>query len=102
MDLLTLIITIILILFAVQASQIWVAVGILFIIILSTRDMKISLLLVLALVLFVMFGGSQYLTIILFGLVVIAILLGLKPGDEGGGGYSSDLGGLGGLLGGGH
>lgn len=107
MDLFTLMMAIILIMLALTSGQMWILFGTIILVSLGTKSLPTTIVMTLgAIVLFYsksMFG--EYWHLALFGLLILALILGFKAEAAGGGEgeyYSPDMGGLmgGGGLGG--
>lgn len=109
MDLFTLMMAIILIMLALTTGQTWILFGTIILVSLGTKSIPTTIVMSIgAVVLFYsrdVFG--DYWHVALFGLLILALILGFKAdeGGQGGGGeyYSPDAGGLmgGGGMGGG-
>lgn len=110
MDEVTFIISLVLMMLAVQYGQGWLMFGILGVMIIYMRSLKVTVLLLLSAgVLYVLGpeGLKAYWPFVLFGLIILALLFGFKSQGEGaevypGGAYGDLLGGGGGGLGGGY
>lgn len=92
-------IAIILIMLALTSGQTWILLGTIILVSLGTKSLPTTIVLVISsIVLFYsrdMFG--DYWHIALFGLLILALILGFKAEETVGGGeyYSPDIGGLG-------
>ena len=99
MDLLTFLISVALIGFAVQLGELWIVLGATVILILASRDFKASLLLVVSV--FVLYfvngiGMKEYWIVAVFVLLGIAYALGLGKEEAPADPYAGLLGGMGG------
>lgn len=104
MDTFTFMIALVLMMLAIQFNEQWLAFAIVAITILSMRSLMATILLIVAMgVIYVMKGSLEpYWPFIFFGLVILALVLGMREGGGGGGGqpeyYSPDM--YSGLMGG--
>jgi len=99
MDLLTFLISLTLLGFAVQLGEFWIVVGATLILVLASKDVKASLLLILSVfVLYVIngIGMKEYWIFAVFGLLAIGYLLGLGKEEAPADPYAGLLGGMGG------
>ena len=104
MDIFTLLIRVILIGMSLQTGQSWLIFGTLILLVVGLRDMKATIVLVVGLVLFFISKDSidAYWPFILFGLMILALFLGLRPKEQEPDMYApgGDMGMLGGMGGG--
>ena len=104
MDIFTLLIGVILIGMALQTGQNWLIFGTLILLVVGLRDLKATIVLTVGLVLFFLSKDSidAFWPFILFGLMVLALLLGLKPKEQEPDMYApgGDMGMMGGGMGG--
>lgn len=101
MDTFTLMVGLILMMMFLQYEQQWLVIGTVILIILTTRSLSTSIVLILALVLIYLTQDAMeaYWPLIIFGLVILALIIGLKPKPAQPDYYAPDLGGM---LGGGY
>jgi len=100
MDLLSFLISITLLGFAIQLGEVWIVFGATLILVLSSKDIKASLLTIISVVVLYVINGmgmKEYWIFAIFGLLIFAYLLGLgkedaAPADP----YAGLLGGMGG------
>ncbi|MGI6589459.1 MAG: hypothetical protein ACOX1V_02225 [Candidatus Iainarchaeum sp.] len=100
MDLLTFLIAITLLGFAIQLGEVWIVFGATLILVLSSKDLKGSFLMIFSVIViyFINYVGMKdYWIFAIFGLLILAYLLGLgkeeaAPADP----YAGLLGGMGG------
>ena len=100
MDLLTFVIAIAIIGFAIQLSEFWVVLGITMILILASKDIKASMLTLVSVGVLYFINGAgmkEYWIFAIFGLLILAYIMGLgkeeaAPADP----YAGLLGGMGG------
>lgn len=107
MDILTLIVSIVLMMIAFQFGQNWIVLGIVALVIFTSRSLSISLLTVIAAFALYIVNNSNidiFWPAVLLILVIIALVLGLRPKEESPDYYAPGLegGGLEGLMGGGY
>ncbi|MEI7961744.1 MAG: hypothetical protein WCI04_05405 [archaeon] len=101
MDLLTFVISVALLGFAVQLGELWIVLGATCILILAARDFKASILFVLSV--FVLYfvngiGMKEYWIVAVFALLIVAYLLGLGKEEAPQDPYAGLLGGMGGGM----
>ncbi len=98
MDTFTLIIAIIFILLAFQFEQNWLVFGTVILLILSMRSFSVAIVLIVLVAVLFMFNNwndiKMLLPLILFGLVILAIIIGMKPQPQQPEYYAPDLGGM--------
>jgi len=98
MDTFTLIIAIIFILLAFQFGQNWLVFGTAILLVLSLRSFSVAIVLVILIgILFAFNSWSDVkvlLPVILFGLVILAIIIGMRPQPQQPEYYAPDLGGM--------
>jgi cell division protein FtsW (lipid II flippase) len=103
MDLFTFVVSVALLGFAIQLDQFWIVFGATAILILASKDVKASLLLIFAVfVLYIIngIGMKEYWIIAVFGFLAIAYFLGLGKEEAPADPYAGLLGGMGGGMGG--
>lgn len=107
MDTFTFLVALIMILLAASFQEPWIVIGIVALMIIQQKNLKDTIALLIAVGIIFLIQSIDYSDlwpIILVGLIALAILLGIKPTNQGadiyGGG--NDDGGLGGLMGGGY
>lgn len=103
MDLLTFLIAVAIIGFSVQLGEVWIVLGVATILILASRDFKVSILLILSvLVMYVVngIGMKDYWIIAVFALLGVAYLFGVGKEEAPADPYAGLLGGMGGGMGG--
>ncbi len=101
MDLLTFVISVALLGFAIQLGEFWIVVGATLILILASRDVKTSLLMIVSVfVLYVVngIGMKDYWLIAVLFLVGIAYLFGIGKEEAPADPYAGLLGGMGGGM----
>ena len=101
MDLLTFVVSVALLGFAVQLGEVWIVLGATSILILASRDIKASILLILSV--FVLYfvngiGMKEYWIVAVFVLLGVAYLLGLGKEEAPADPYAGLLGGMGGGM----
>ena len=101
MDLLTFVVSVALLGFAVQLGEVWIVRGATSILILASRDIKASILLILSV--FVLYfvngiGMKEYWIVAVFVLLGVAYLLGLGKEEAPADPYAGLLGGMGGGM----
>lgn len=96
MDTFTLMVAIILMMMFLQFQQNWLILGTVIIVILSTRSLSTAAVLIIALAVIYMTqeAAKAYWPIIIFGLVILALIFGLKPKPAQPEYYAPDLGGM--------
>ena len=101
MDTFTLMVAIILMMMFLQYGQNWLVLGTMIVVILSTRSPTTTIALIIAgiLIYFTQDAAKGYWPLIIFGLVILALILGLKPKPAQPDYYAPDLGGM---MGGGY
>jgi len=101
MDTFTLMVAIILTMMFLQYGQNWLAVGTIIVVILSTRSLSttIALLLAAIAIYFTQDAAKGYWPVIIFGLVIIGLIIGLRPKPAQPDYYAPDMGGM---MGGGY
>ena len=104
MDPFTLLIAVILVGLALQTGQNWLIFGTIILLIVGLRNMAATIVLLVALVLFFVSRDSidEFWPFILFGLMILALLLGLKAKEQEPDMYApgGDMGMMGGMGGG--
>jgi cell division protein FtsW (lipid II flippase) len=101
MDLLTFLISLTLLGFAIQLNEFWIVVGATLILILASKDVKASLLMIVSVfVLYVIngMGMKEYWIFAIFGLLAVAYFLGLGKEEAPADPYAGLLGGMGGGM----
>ncbi len=101
MDLLTFLIAIALLGFAVQLGELWIVLGATIVLILAARDFKTGILLVISVIVLYLVnavGMKEFWIIAVFGLLIVAYLLGLGKEEAPADPYAGLLGGLGGGM----
>ncbi|PIN85036.1 MAG: hypothetical protein COV47_04325 [Candidatus Diapherotrites archaeon CG11_big_fil_rev_8_21_14_0_20_37_9] len=100
MDTFNFIVSVLIMLMALQMQQLWIVFAVLVISILTSKDMSTVIAFIIsAIVLFFVVGSgevNELWPVAIVGLIVVAILLGSKPEEQQQGGYGDMLGGLGG------
>jgi hypothetical protein len=98
----TLLVGIILVGMALQTGQNWLVFGTIILLIVGLRSLKATIVLIVALVLFFTTQNSleSFWPFILFGLMLLALFLGIKPKEEAPDMYAPGGGGDMGMLGG--
>jgi len=96
MDTFTLMVAIILMMMFLQFKQSWLILGTVIVVILSTRSLSTAFVLIIALAVIYMTqdAAKAYWPIIIFGLVILALVIGLKPKPAQPEYYAPDLGGM--------
>jgi hypothetical protein len=100
MDLLSFLISITLLGFAIQLGEVWIVFGATLILVLSSKDIKASILTIISVGVLYFINGAgmkEYWIFAIFGLLILAYLMGLgkedaAPADP----YAGLLGGMGG------
>ncbi|MCD6247217.1 MAG: hypothetical protein J7J87_02165 [Candidatus Diapherotrites archaeon] len=104
MDALTLTIALILMMLFIQFDQNWLVFGTAIVVILSTRSLSATSVLLLAI--FIMYATKgttkEFWPLIMMGLIVLALVLSLKERPRQPEYYGPEMGDLGGLMGGGE
>jgi hypothetical protein len=101
MDLLTYLISVALLGFAIQMNELWIVVGATLILILSSRDFKSTILLITSVALLYIVNGmgmKDYWIFAVFPLIGLAYLLGLGKEEAPQDPYAGLLGGMGGGM----
>ena len=101
MDTFSFIISVIMVMLAIQHEQYWLVFGILGIMLLTAKKMETLMLFIAAIIVFFAAKSNSlnaYWPFILFGIIIMALILGLKPEEQPAGG--GDMAGLEALLGG--
>jgi hypothetical protein len=102
MDLLTFLVSVTLLGFAIQLNEMWIVLGATAILILASKDIKASILMILSVAaLFVVngIGMKEYWWIAIFAMLILAYLLGLGKEEAPADPYAGLMGGLGGMGG---
>ena len=102
MDLLTYLISVTLLGFAIQLGEVWIVLGATLILILAARDFKASLLLIISVVVLYIVNGigmKEYWIFAIFVLLGLGYLLGLGKEEAPADPYAGLLGGMGGMGG---
>lgn len=108
MDTLSFLVSVILIVLAIQFDQLWLVFGVAAIVIITSKSIPTIIGLVVAIIVLYIIRGpvlQEYLPIVIVGMLVFSLLLGLKKQPEeqtGLGGmdlFGQDMGGYGGLGG---
>ena len=96
MDTFTLMVAIILMMMFLQYEQQWLVLGTVIIVILTTRSLSTAFVLIAALILIYMTQDTAkaFWPLIIFGLVILALLIGLNPKPAQPDYYAPDLGGM--------
>ena len=94
MDTFTFMIAIVLMMLAIQFQQNWLVIGIAAVLIITTKSLPVTMLLILAGGILYFFSASmqQYWPLILFGLVILSILFGVGKSKGAQGMYPQDMG----------
>lgn len=104
MDSFTFLLFLLILTFLIQAAEWWMTVGGLLLMIISTKDAKATIAMVLsAAVLYFFIKFTDITTtwpIVIFGLIILSMIFGATSKDQAPEMYSPDLGGYGPLLGG--
>ncbi|VVB75542.1 Uncharacterised protein [uncultured archaeon] len=99
MDLLTFLISVTMLGFAVQLGEVWIVLGATLILILAARDFKASILLLVSVAALYFINGigmKDYWIFAVFGLIGLAYLLGVGKEEAPADPYAGLLGGMGG------
>ena len=102
MDLLTYLISVTLLGFAVQLGEVWIVLGATLILVLAARDFKASLLLIISVILLYIVNGmgmKEYWIFAIFLLLGLGYILGLGKEEAPADPYAGLLGGMGGMGG---
>ncbi|MFA5930869.1 MAG: hypothetical protein WC821_00995 [archaeon] len=102
MDLLTYLISVTLLGFAVQLGEVWIVLGATLILILAARDFKASLLLIISVIVLYIVNGmgmKEYWIFAIFLLLGLGYILGLGKEEAPADPYAGLLGGMGGMGG---
>jgi len=96
MDTFTIMVAIILMMMFLQYDQQWLVLGTVIVVILSTRSLTTAFVLIAALaIIYLTQGAAQaYWPIVIFGLVILALIIGLRPKPAQPDYYAPDLGGM--------
>ena len=101
MDLLTFLISVTLLGFAIQLGETWIVLGAALILILASKDVKASLLMIISVVVLYVVNGmgmKEYWIFAIFILIGLAYLLGLGKEEAPADPYAGLLGGMGGGM----
>ena len=102
MDLLTYLISVTLLGFAVQLGEVWIVLGATLILVLAARDFKASLLLIISVIVLYIVNGmgmKEYWIFAIFLLLGLGYILGLGKEEAPADPYAGLLGGMGGMGG---
>lgn len=102
MDTFTFLIALMMLAFSIQFNQIWIGLGIMIILMVTSRSFMKTLLILAASIGMVLIRGpsfNDYLPFMIFGLIVVALAMGVTEKPQEGGGGMEGLGGLEGLAG---
>ena len=105
MDLLTYLISIVVIALAIQFGELWMVLGAAMILIIASRNIKVSILLIISVgVLYFIntIGMKDYWMIAALGLIALGYFLGVGKEEPAADPYAALLGGAGGMEGGGY
>ena len=102
MDLLTYLISVTMLGFAVQLGEVWIVLGATLILVLAARDFKASLLLIISVIVLYIVNGmgmKEYWIFAIFLLLGLGYMLGLGKEEAPADPYAGLLGGMGGMGG---
>jgi cell division protein FtsW (lipid II flippase) len=104
MDLLSYVISIAMLALAIQFGELWIVLGLVMILIVAAKDLKVSILMIVSVVSLYLINGmgmKDYWLIVVLGLIALGYILGVGKEEEGAGAdpYAALLGGgMGGLA----